>query len=155
MSKYKHSLYDDIGYWLNRIRIEVHSAFEAKLIGEGISIPQWCILISLYNHNATSIIELANFINVDKGSISRVIDKLVFMGLVVRQDGKNRRSGKICLSEKGEALTPQLAKLAELNEEEFFSCLSRIEKKQLKTIFKKLLIQAGINSFGGWFSNKN
>ena len=152
MAKYKHSLQDDIGYWLNRLRMKVHSSFETKLIGEGISIPQWCILISLYNKDASNIVELASFIEVDKGSISRVVDKLVSLGLVARQAGKDRRSSIVCLSKQGEKLTVKLAKFAEINEEEFFSCLTQLEKNQLKFILKKILKHAGIHTLGGWFS---
>ena len=152
MTKYKHSLQDGIGYWLSRLRMRVHSSFEAKITKEGISIPQWCILISLYNNDASNIVELANFIEVDKGSISRVVDKLELLSLVVREEGKDRRSNIVRLSKKGEELTPKLAKLAELNEEEFFSCLSKTEKEQLKSILKKLLHHAGVQSLRGWFS---
>jgi len=145
-------LQDDIGYWLSRLRMRVHSSFEAKIMREGISIPQWCILISLYNNDASNIVELANFIEVDKGSISRVVDKLESLGLVMRLEGKDRRSSIVRLSKRGEELTPKLARLAELNEEEFFSCLSATEKNQLKSILRKLLHHAGIQSLGGWFS---
>jgi DNA-binding MarR family transcriptional regulator len=154
IKKYKHSLQDDIGYWLSRLRIKVHSSFEAKLISKGISIPQWRIIIGLYNNDASSIVELAKFIEIDKGSISRVVDKLESMGFVIRQEGKDRRSGNIRLSKKGEQLAPELAKLAELNEKEFFSPLSMIEVKQLQNILKKLLQHAGIHSLGGWLSNE-
>jgi len=151
MIKHKHSLQDDIGYWINRLRMKVHSGFEEKLLSKGISVPQWCILISLYNNDAASIIELAQFIEVDKGSISRMVDKLEAAGLVRRQEGKDRRSGTVCLAKKGAELTPELAKLAELNEKEFFDCLSPSEQLQLKSILKKLLRHAGITSLGGSF----
>lgn len=151
MTKYKHSLQDDIGYWLSRLRMKVHSSFLAKLDKEGIAIPEWRILISLYNEDASNIVELANFIEVDKGAVSRVLDKLEANGLVIRQPGKDRRSSVVSLTKKGEDLTPKLAKLAELNEKEFFSCLSDNEKKQLRSILKKLLEHAGIKLLGGWF----
>src|SRR5579872_800905 len=144
MTKYKHSLQDDIGYWLSRLRMRVHSSFVAKLDKEGIAIPEWRILISLYNKDASNIVELAEFIEVDKGAVSRVLDKLESNELVVRQPGKDRRSSIVCLTKKGEELTPKLAKLAELNEKEFFSCLSKEDEKQLKKILKKLLLHAGI-----------
>lgn len=153
MTKYKHSLQDDIGYWLSRLRMKVHSAFLAKLAQQDIAILEWRILISLYNDDASNIVELANFIEVDKGAISRALDKLEERGLALRKAGKDRRSIIIKLSKKGEELTPKLAQLAELNEKEFFSCLTLIEKKQLKTILKKLLQHAGIESLGGWFAN--
>lgn len=152
MTKYKHSLQDDIGYWLNRLRMKVHSSFLDKLAMHNIAIPEWRILISLYNNDASNIVELAEFIEVDKGAVSRVLDKLESNGLVARQPGKDRRSCIISLTKKGEELTPKLAQLAELNEKEFFSCLNVKEEKHLKSILKKLLEHAGIESLGGWFS---
>jgi len=132
--------------------MKVHSSFLVKLAKHDVAIPEWRILISLYNKDASNIVELAEFIEVDKGAVSRVLDKMELNGLVERQQGKDRRSSVVVLTEKGEALTPKLGQLAELNEEEFFSCLSESEKKQLKEIFKKLLQHAGIESLGGWFS---
>lgn len=152
MTKYKHSLQDDIGYWLSRLRMKVHASFLAKLAKHEIAIPDWRILISLYNKDAANIVELADFIEIDKGAVSRVLDKLEASGLVARQPGKDRRSSIVMLTKKGKELTPKLALLAELNEKEFFSCLSDTEKKQLKAILKKLLHHAGIDSLGGWFA---
>jgi DNA-binding MarR family transcriptional regulator len=152
MTKYKHSLHDDIGYWLSRLRMKVHSAFLAKLAIENIAILEWRVLVALYNQDASNIVQLANFIEVDKGAVSRVLDKLESMDLVARKAGKDRRSIIVYLSKKGEVLTPKLARLAELNEKEFFSCLNDVEKKQLKSVLKKLLNNAGIESLGGWFS---
>lgn len=151
MSKYKHSLQDDIGYWLSRLRMKVHSSFLSKLAKHGIAIPEWRILISLYNNDASNVVELAEFIEVDKGTVSRVLNKMELNGLVARQAGKDRRSSVVVLTKKGEELTPKLARLAELNEKEFFSCLSEVDKKQLKSILKKLLQTAGIEALGGWF----
>ncbi len=132
--------------------MKVHSSFLAKLASHDVAILEWRVLISLYNKDASNIVELANFIEVDKGAVSRVLDKLETNGLALRQPGKDRRSSIVTLTKKGEELTPKLAKLAELNEKEFFSCLSDNEKKQLKSILKKLLQHAGVESLGGWFS---
>jgi len=132
--------------------MKVHASFLAKLASQEIAILEWRILISLYNEDASNIVELANFIEVDKGAVSRVLDKLETNGLAIRQAGKDRRSSIVRLTSKGEQLTPKLAQLAELNEKEFFSCLNENEKKQLKSILKKLLKQAGIESLGGWFA---
>jgi DNA-binding MarR family transcriptional regulator len=132
--------------------MKVHSGFLAKLATENIAILEWRVLIALYNNDASNIVQLANFIEVDKGAVSRVLDKLETMNLVARKAGKDRRSIIVYLSKKGEELTPKLARLAEINEKEFFSCLNDIEKKQLKSVLKKLLNNAGIESLGGWFS---
>lgn len=154
MTKNPHSLHDDIGYWLSRLRMKVHSAFLNKLASENIAILEWRVLIALYNQDASNVVQLANFIEVDKGAVSRVLDKLELMKLIIRKTGKDRRSIMVCLSKKGETLTLKLSKLAKHNEEEFFSCLNPTEEKQLKSILKKLLNNAGIDMLGGWFSRK-
>lgn len=152
ITKYKRSLQDDIGYWLNRLRMRVHTAFLTKLATENITLPEWHVLISLYNGDASNVVELAKFIEVDKGAISRVLDKLEENELVVRKPGKNRRTSLIVLTPKGAALSPKLGQLAEENEAMFFSSLSSSEKKQLRLILTKLLKHAGVETLGGWLA---
>lgn len=146
----RHSLRDDIGYWFNRLRMIVHTSFERKLASSDITPPQWCVLVSLYNKDAETVIELANFIDVDKGSISRVVEQLVHMDLVERKEGDDRRSVKLKLTTSGKALTPKLIAHAKRNEAEFFSCLNKQEKESLQHILTKLLKNAGVTETSGW-----
>jgi DNA-binding MarR family transcriptional regulator len=141
----KHSLRDDIGYWLNRLRMEVHSSFESKIEALGVTIPQWCVLVSLYNKDAENVSELAAFIDTDKGFVSRVVEQLVQMELAERHEGKDRRSQLVLLTAKAKALTRKLIVCAEKNEAEFFDVLSANEKDALQHIFEKLLLNAGID----------
>jgi len=149
----KHDLKDDIGYWLNRLRMQVHQAFEARLEVFDITIAQWCILLTLYNKEATSITELSRFIEVDKASISRVLDRLVLKELVTHQQGPDRRSGHILLTKKGEDLVPLLIQAAEDNEHHFFNCLSETEQQQLQHIIRKLFLNNPSVHLSGWLSN--
>jgi DNA-binding MarR family transcriptional regulator len=149
----KHSLQDDIGYWLNRLRMKIHASFEAKLEAYGITVPQWCVLISIYNNDGETVSELAHFIDVDKGFVSRIVEQLVGMGLLGRQEGKDRRVLRIQLTAKAKTLTEQLIDCAEHNEKEFFLVLTEAEKRSLQKIFSKLLKNAGIEKLGGFIKN--
>ena len=76
MDAKRHGLYDDIGYWINRLRAEVHAGFEARLEAAGVTVAQWCILAALDAGDAESVAELSAFIAVDKATISRVAARL-------------------------------------------------------------------------------
>ena len=149
----KHSLHDDIGYWLNRLRMKIHSSFEAKLDTYGITVPQWCVLISLYNNDGETVSEIAHFIDVDKGFVSRIVEQLATVGLLGRQEGKDRRVLRIQLTAKAKILTERLIDCAVLNEKEFFYVLTEEEQRSLQKIFSKLLKNAGIKKLGGFIKN--
>jgi DNA-binding MarR family transcriptional regulator len=150
-----HDLKIDIGYWFNRVRMEVHQAFEARLAEDDITIAQWCILLVLYNKQATSIKELSEYIETDKASISRVVERLVNKKLVTRVTGKDRRSGHISLTATGLKLVPKLITKADENEKQFFGHLTKKELTQLKAIFSKILKAIPLIQLGGWLEEKN
>lgn len=148
-----HDLKDDIGYWLNRLRIHVHHGFEEKLSAYDISIAQWCIMQTLYNHKLSSVTELSKIIEVDKGAISRVVDKLLARGMVTHAQGNDRRSGRIQLTSQACELVPKLIEAAQENEREFFGHLSVQETEQLQIIFHKIMRNIPSIHLSGWLSN--
>lgn len=149
----KHDLKDDIGYWLNRLRMHVHQSFETRLEAYDVTIAQWCILLTLYNEDAASITELSKFIEVDKASISRVIDRLLAKELVTHRQGADRRSGHIQLTSKAQALVPHLIQAAEDNEQQFFGHLMLEEQERLRQLFHKLFLNLPDIQMSGWLSN--
>lgn len=149
----KHDLKDDIGYWLNRLRMQVHQGFESRLTHYDVTIAQWCVLLALHNESAASITELSKFIEVDKASISRVVDRLLTKDLVLHQPGADRRSGHLQLTPKGRELVPQLIQAAEENEKQFFNCLTLEEQEQLRQLFHKLFLNLPSIQISGWLIN--
>lgn len=150
----KHDLKDDIGYWLNRLRMQVHQSFESRLDVYDVTIAQWCILLTLYNEDAASITELSKFIEVDKASISRVVERLLNKEWVTHKQGMDRRSGHVQLSIKGQELLPHLIQAAEENEQEFFGDLTPQEHEQLRQLFHKLFLNCPDIQMSGWLSNR-
>jgi DNA-binding MarR family transcriptional regulator/uncharacterized protein YbcV (DUF1398 family) len=141
-----------IGYWINRLRMNVHCAFEQRLARYDVTVAQWMILLTLYEHRADSVGQLAQYIEVDKASISRVVEKLVKQGRVVHLMGKDRRSGLLQLTASGKELVPSLLCEAEANEEEFFGALTLVEKGQLQNILRKILTNKPGIAIEGWLN---
>jgi DNA-binding MarR family transcriptional regulator len=110
--------------------------------------------VSIYNKDGDPVGVLSTFIDVDKGFVSRIVDQLVKMDLLERQEGKDRRVQRLSLTKKAEALTEKLIGCAEDNEREFFHILSIKEKESLQKIFSKLLKNAGITQLGGYIKNE-
>lgn len=128
-----------VGYWINKLRQRVHFQFEERIAAYGVSIAAWCVLVSLFDGSASSINELAKYIEVDKSSISRLVEKLVQRGLVTHKQGDDKRSGVVALTEEGKKLVPLLIREAEENEKQFFSMLSEGQLKQFRTILDIIL----------------
>lgn len=151
----KNNLKQHIGYWINRIRTQTHLSFEARLESYDVTVAQWCILVALYDEQGTTIKELSSYIDIDKGSISRVVERLVTKGLVLHGNGKDRRSGHLALTLEGMALVPCLIQEAEQNEQKFFGCLTPEEREQMRQIFCKLFHNLPSIQVSGWLSQCN
>lgn len=146
----KKILKQHIGYWLNRLRSAVHYRFEERLAQYEVSVPAWCIMASVYDDSAHSINELADYIEIDKAAVSRLVEKLVQKGLLLHEAGKDRRSGSIRLTPIGQALVPKLIKEAEQNEMEFFGHLSEKQQQNLQNIFNEILTKSSSVKSEGW-----
>lgn len=138
-------LHDHTGYWLNRLRGLVHGHFEAALAGYDITVAQWSVLITVYREDADTPQEIAQFVGIDAGALTRLIDRLEAKGLIRRvRLSKDRRSVRLELTARALAITPQLASLADANDQDFFDVLSAGEHRQFRKLLGKLLRNHGV-----------
>lgn len=140
-----HGLYDHTGYWLRRLSNLVHHTFELALAEYGVTVAQWNALVAIYNGDATTPFDLARFIDIDSGAVTRLVDRLVEKQLLVRVPAtEDRRSIRLELTAKGRELVPQLVQRADTNDQQFFGALTSAEHRQLKALMNKLLSANGI-----------
>ncbi len=137
-----------LGYWLRCLSHLVSSAFADKLAGADISVAQWVVLRTLYDKRRVTLNEAAAEVGVDKSSLSRMVERLVQKGFVIRADGVDRRTVGLTLTPAAIKLVPQLASLADENDEQFFRALSGRQRKEFLATIKQLL-QAN-----GWDAGK-
>ena len=140
------NLHSHIGLWLRLVSNHVSHAFARKLETSGVTVAEWVILREMYGRNGTMPPSaVADLTGLTRGAISKLIDRLLVKKLVSRTDSvKDRRFQDICLTPKGTALVPQLAKIADANDSKFFSVLTQIERNTLIAILKKTATRHGL-----------
>ena len=139
------NLEDHLGYWLNLLAKQVEASFSLKLEKLNMTIAQWVVLRSLYERESTSLGELAEIINLDDSSLSRMVERLVQKGFVIREiDSKNRRAVKLRLTPQSTELVPKLAIQADENDVEFFKDISEKRKEEFLGTIKYIIEKKGL-----------
>jgi DNA-binding MarR family transcriptional regulator len=136
------ALEDHLGYWLRKLSNAVSSSFAERLARHEVSVPQWVVLRTLFDYESLPLKEIVVHVEVDQGSLSRMVDRLIARGWVQREaDASDRRAVAISLTRQGRSLVPKLAAEADKNEEAFFSGLSQTEHEKFLRTIQKLLTQ--------------
>lgn len=69
---------------------------------------QWSILYLLIHEGPFTLVEMANFLNVEKPTITRMIQKLVELNYVETVPGKDKREKRIHLTDIGEQVCSEV-----------------------------------------------
>lgn len=130
-----------IGFWMRLVSNNVSHAFANKLESSGVTVAEWVILREMYGVNGTtSVSHIAELSGLTRGAVSKLISRLLEKKLVTRKESiGDRRFQDIELTNIGIMLVPDLAILADQNDEEFFSILTKTEKKALVALLKKMV----------------
>lgn len=93
---------DSLGTQINITARSLRVALERELAATGITPSQWMILMALGEKNHQVQTELGKMVNLDSATITRILDKLQEMSLIVRnQDKVDRRAQIVSLTPKG------------------------------------------------------
>lgn len=121
-----------LGYWLRYVSNHVSHAFAAKLAVRGVTVAEWVVLRQLYDDGAVAPSRLADRLGMTRGAISKLAERLAGKSLIERKDSEgDRRSHVLKITGEGRALVPELAALADRNEQEFFGHLSPRARKEI------------------------
>lgn len=143
MSKSASKLTDHLGYWLRYVSNHVSQAFAAKVSAKGVTVAEWVVMRTLYGSEKKSPSRIATELGMTRGAITKLADRLIDKGLVVRcaspDDG---RAQTISLTAQGGKLVPELAALADANDRDFFSQLSAADRRTVLRVCKQLVADA-------------
>jgi DNA-binding MarR family transcriptional regulator len=107
-------LEDHLGYWLRKLSNNISDGFAERLEKHGVSVANWVVLRILFNHETLPLKDIVTQVGVDQGALSRMVERLMVRGLVVRKESPNsRREVAISLTEAGRKLVPKLAQEAD------------------------------------------
>ena len=101
-------------YLINRVGFALVESFTADaLIGNGLSIAMWRVLAALSNRGEQRQIDLVDMTSIDASTMSRLVTRLVRMGLVTRsRSATSNREVVVELSPKGRVLVQRLIPIA-------------------------------------------
>jgi len=99
---------------------------DAALASLEVTAPQFVILANVLKGHAKSACELCNFMDYDRGAMSRMIDRLESKGLLRRVSlAHTRRTMGLEVTEAGRAAFPRMQ-----------ACLARVTERLLKGVTK-------------------
>lgn len=135
-------LYEHIGYWLRYVSNHVSHSFARKVEARGVTVAEWVILRELMQLGNVSPSHMADHLGMTRGAITKLADRLAAKGLVLRAaNPEDRRWQTLQITDAGSALVPDLAVLADENDQHFFGALSPQDRTDLKRILKNLVRQ--------------
>lgn len=134
-----------VGYWLRFVSNHVSHAFSRKVETRGVTVAEWVVLRELFDCKAMAPSGLAERLGMTRGAISKLVDRLAVKALVTRTaDENDRRFQSVALTAEGRALVPELAALADRNDEEFFGALTADEREMLMRAMKRIVRTHGL-----------
>lgn len=129
-----------LGYWMRMISNQVSFSFARKLEKLNVTVAEWVLLRHLYSQqDVVPPSEVAELTGLSRGAVSKLIDRLVEKSLIQRKESaRDRRFQEIRLSARARHLVPELARLADENDDHFFGVLSPSEQAQLRRLLLKI-----------------
>jgi len=129
-----------IGFWLRFVSNHVSASFEKRLATNGISVTEWVALRTLFDGDMTSHASMIEALSVTKSAASKILVRLEEKGLVERSYAdESAKTQVLTLTKKGQQLVPQLAVLADENDEFYFGHLSPEVRENLVKLLRDLV----------------
>lgn len=120
-----------------RIKNELNNAFQE--CGVSVTSEHWSILKCLWQQEGISQSEIAEKVNKDKASITRILDIMQKNELIERHDDElDRRSYRIFLTKKGKSLESTLRPLAQATNRQLTQNLDEYELQELHRLLLKM-----------------
>lgn len=133
---------DSLGFLMNRVAGAIRTAFEHELAPHGVTVQQWLILRLAEELDRPRPSEMAETLGIDRGAVTRLIDRLVEKGLVERAgDPTDLRAARVRLTETGRALVPIIRKIARERNELAQAILAPHERTALIGYLKRMLAE--------------
>ena len=128
-----------VGFLLAKAYQRACLIFKEQFEGHDLTPQQFGLLGFLWQEDGISQALLSAKSQIDRTTMGGLIDRLEKEGLVVRQaHPEDRRAYRICLTEKGKALQPELTPLALRAQEMFIAKLTSDEVDALKSLLEKI-----------------
>jgi len=130
---------DTITMLMHDIARRARYRFDARARAMGVTRPQWRALFTLAHQPGLTQSELAEYLEVERISLCRMVDRLAEAALVERRaDPDDRRVWRLHLTENAHGLVDQLAEVAQEVEHECLAPLSQTEQELVRDALRRV-----------------
>ncbi len=128
-----------IGRYISQIHRKGGSFISKELSGLGVGAGQFMFLLELYRGDGRSQEDLAETLNIDKGTTARAIKKLEEEGFLTREkDEIDKRAYKLHLTDKGKSVKGSIYEVLSKWEVYMTTNLTEEESKLVRTLLQKI-----------------
>ncbi|HWJ38454.1 MAG TPA: MarR family transcriptional regulator [Sphingomicrobium sp.] len=121
----------------------LRKAFDRRAVGLGVTRAQWKVLFRLTRHSGLRQIELADMLDIEPITLSRIVDRLEEAGLVERvADPADRRAWRLHITARAQPLVEKLRRVAD---EMIAEAFAGIDAKDIE-ITRQVLARARDNA---------
>ncbi|PLT36046.1 MarR family winged helix-turn-helix transcriptional regulator [Bacillus sp. V5-8f] len=99
---------------------------------------QWSILYYLANFGSATLVELSNYLSVEKPTVTRTITRLEELGYVQHVPGKDRREKRMELTEVGKKIHQEVRVTIDEFEQDILKGISEEEQLEAIRIMKEI-----------------
>lgn len=134
------NLSDYLPYLVNRVGTIIADQFSAETLApQRLSIAMWRVLAVLAANGRQRQIDLADLTSIDASTLSRIVTRLVHLGLVTRaRSTTSNREVAVALSAKGSALVARLIPPARDIEADAGAAISAEELAVVKRCLRRM-----------------
>lgn len=134
----KYPINREFGFILNDVARLLRTYADHKAAQFGITRAQWAVLVRLERSEGLNQTELADVLDLQPITLTRLLDKLSDSGLIERRpDPSDRRAKRLFLTP---AARPLLEQLAALGEETMASTVAGIEREGVEQMVSQLAL---------------
>jgi len=122
----------------------MRKAFDRRAAGLGVTRAQWKVLFRLARQPGLRQIELADILDIEPITLSRILDRLAEAGLIERRaDPADRRAWRLHVTTKAEPLVQRLRSLADDMTAEAFDGIGSEEIEILRRVMARVRENVG------------
>jgi DNA-binding MarR family transcriptional regulator len=132
----------NLGFLLSRAATALRTQIEHDLSEFAVTANQYPVLLLIHAGIASRPSEMAALLGIDRGAVTRLVDRLADKGLVARLDDPgDLRAAKVVLTERAKTLVPVLTTIAAARNEAALAHFSDDEKRHLLVMLRRLTAQ--------------
>lgn len=130
---------ESVGYLMKRVMVSIVYQADKRLAEHGLTSAQWGPLIRMRTSGGSTVAELARWLQVDAGAMTRLLDRLEKKGLCKRvRSTEDRRVVRVEITPEGEAAITEVPTVLAEVMNAHLAGFSKTEWQALRTYLRRM-----------------